>query len=162
MKLSHYFFIGIIGTASVKVALAQPLDQLAKVPLTEIVEDPATAPLIALLKQAKPALPSFGRSPSHEPTIPEEWKQFAATASQDPSLFFVGTLVQKNADGKYFSSSNPIFLIDKVCKPQTTSDTKEDTVYKWAKKMQAGTELNLILVKLQFGHDEAAHSLFPE
>lgn len=147
MKFSHYFFLGIIGATSIKVALPQPLDKLDKGVLTEVPPQSATAPLSGLLEKAS-------RPPKPEPKLPAEWENFTPTATQDPSTSFVGTLITK-VEGRFTISSNPIFLVDKACKPPLTSDTKEDKVYTYAQKMEAGATIDLVVAKLHFGKDEA-------
>lgn len=155
MKFSHYFFLGIIGATSINVALAQPLGKLDKGVLTEVPPQSATAPLSGLLEKASRPIPqNVAGTPKPEHPLPEEWRNFTPTATQDPSASFVGTLIIKD-DGKFTSASNPIFLLDKVCKPPMTSDTKEDKVYTYAEKMEEGATLDLGVIKLHFGSGEA-------
>jgi hypothetical protein len=144
---------GLSGTVQAVSPAPEKLDQIN---LTEVVPGSATAPLIDLLQKAsRPTPQNIAHPGSPEPTLPEEFRNFTPTTNQDPSESFVGTLVTKNSDGKFTSTSNPIFLIDKVCKPSITSDTKENTVFAWAQKMHEGAELDLVFVKLHFGKDEA-------
>jgi len=153
MKPSLYFLLNIITLVILRSAFGQVPDNLEKGVLAEIPAASDSAPLAALLKQAKTREipPPEGAGTN----LPKEWRNFTPTATQNPSACFVGTLVIKDSNGNYTSSSDPIFLVDKVCKPPMTVDKTEDKVYTYAKKIQAGVTLDFGIIKLNFGHDEA-------
>jgi len=156
MKISQCFLLNIIAVTLLNVAFAQAPDKLDKGVLAEVPASSDTAPLAALLEKATPAIGNDLRgAPAPPPTLPKEWRNFTPTATQNPSACFVGTLMIKDSDGNFTSSSESIFLVDKACKPPMTVDSKEDKVYTYAKKVQAGVTLDLGVVKLNFGKDEA-------
>jgi len=156
MKLISVCFVLAVGTMPMS-SFAQGLGRLDEGVLIEVPTKSPDAPLSQLVEKA--TLPSAGEvhgAPPPTPvSLPSEWKIFTPTATQNPSASFVGTVVIKDATGKYTSTSEAILLVDKACKPPMTVDSKEDKVYTYARKVQAGASLDLGLVKLTFGRDEA-------
>jgi|ERR1700730_16336327 len=156
MKLSHALTVLIAVTAG--FAKGEGVDKLGvKIEqgvLTEIPAFSKQAPLAKLFKDAAPMdVGALATKPP--PTIPSEWKTFTPTSTQNPATVFVGTLIIQDPDGKYSSSSDPIFLVQKDCKASVTIDSKEDKVYSYIDKVDAGLTINLGVVTLNFGHDQA-------
>ena len=81
--------------------------------------------------------------------LPAEWSNFTPTDVQNPSANFVGTLLVKGDDGKFSSTSEPIFLAEKACKGLVTIDNTKDDVYTHIEKVsrEGGFEL-LGLIKI--------------
>jgi len=137
-----------------QAALGQTLEGLDQDVLNEIPPPSDTAPLGKLLAKATPTVAGV-RAAKPATTLPTEWKDFTPTSTQNPSALFVGTLLAKDPAGKFVISSDAILLVNKECKPPMTIDSKEDKVYTYATKVQAGATLNLGIVTLKFGHNEA-------
>ena len=156
MNLSH-LCLAFVLIVSVSIAPGQSLDKVDTGILTEIPPPSGTAPLAALLAKATPRIMAVhaAKPPKPPPALPPEWRDFTQTSTQNPAAMFVGTLVSKEPDGKFTISSEPILLVNKECKPSMTIDSKEDKVYTNSTKVQAGTTIDLVAVKLTFGRDEA-------
>jgi hypothetical protein len=139
---------GIAVMSSVASARADVSEQVrgVLVPLNELSFE-------KLLPKPEEAAPLETLGPKPEPTLPPEWRNFTPTDTQNPSTNFVGTLLIKDPDGKFSSTSQADLLQEKACKAPVVIDNTKDDVYTDIQKIETsgGFDLGFIKIGVQKG-----------
>lgn len=129
---------------------------------TQEIEKIEYAPLTAIYNKmgdqanvSQPPDEPTAPAPKSTPAAPAEYSNWTPTDTTNPSTNFVGTVLMKDDNGKYYSTSDAILLAEKACKPQLTVDTAKDDVYSETIHDSKGISINLGVVKFDLGKEQA-------